>query len=294
VFVLVLAASVIITSLMPKSYASTARIKIEPDFISGIPVVAGGGGDVPYAPYDPYFTQTAFEIIQDQVVLNKVITKLNLNVEWGKRYNGGVPLPPAITMTMLKRRLALDPVRNTKLIEITVYDEDKNMAANIANAIVEAYRDYRVQFHNEAMAKGIRALQHQYQQDEMQIQKTTAELEALRPQYKIGTGVTSPQSPQTQLYWDKKRELDQRQAFHRLLAGKIEAEKLDSQIPKPGPVEIVRHAQPGHWPVRPNKPLNISLGVMAGIFLASVAGAASALIAFLVGERNRKTSKAAG
>ncbi len=77
-------------------------------------------------------------------MLSKVIDKLDLNTEWGKRYNGGVPLDTPITMKMLKRRLSLDPVRNTKLIEITVYDEDKNMAANIANAIVDAYRDYRL------------------------------------------------------------------------------------------------------------------------------------------------------
>jgi uncharacterized protein involved in exopolysaccharide biosynthesis len=47
---------------------------------------------VTYAAYDPYFIQTEFEIIQDRVVLGKVIEALNLNVEWGKKYFGGETL----------------------------------------------------------------------------------------------------------------------------------------------------------------------------------------------------------
>jgi len=195
---------------------------------------------------------------------------------------------------MLKQRLSLDTIRNTRLIEITVYSEDKNEAAQIANAIVQSYRDYRVQVHNEATARGIQMLQNQYQQDETSIRQAQADLESLRQQFKIGSGMTDPQSPQAQPYWDKKRELEQRLEFHKLLATKIEAEKIDVQIPTLGPVEVVRLAQPGNWPVRPNKPLNITLGAIVGIFLASVAGAISALIAFLVGERNRNTTAATG
>jgi len=114
VFLITLTVATVVTFILRTSYASTARIKIEPDIISDIQGV--GTGDVTYAPYDPYFIQTAFEIIQDQVVLGKVIEKLNLNVEWGKRYNSGVPLETYITMETLKRRMSLNAVRNTKLI----------------------------------------------------------------------------------------------------------------------------------------------------------------------------------
>ena len=291
VFVLVLTASVVITFLMPEAYESTARLKVEPEQESSF---SGPSSSEPVSTYDPYFIQTTFEIIKDPIVLSKVINQLNLNGDWGKRHNGGVPLDTATTMKMLKQHLSLDTIRNTRLIEITVYSEDKNEAAQIANAIVQSYRDYRVQLHNEATARGIQALQNQYQQDEMSIRQAQADLDSLRQKYNIGSGMTDPQSPQAQPYWDKKRELDQRLAFHKLLAGKIEAEKLDGQIPSAGPVEIVRQAQPGKWPVRPNKPLNIILGALVGIFLATFAGAISALIAFVVGERKRKTPAATG
>jgi uncharacterized protein involved in exopolysaccharide biosynthesis len=73
VFLITFTIATVVTFILPESYSSTARIKIEPDMISDIPGVSPGGGDVTYTPYDPYFIQTAFEIIQDQVVLNRVI-----------------------------------------------------------------------------------------------------------------------------------------------------------------------------------------------------------------------------
>jgi capsular polysaccharide biosynthesis protein len=95
---------------------------------------------------DPYFLQTTFEIIQSQTVLSPVIDKLHLNTVWGKKYTGGGPLKTEDTLEMLKNRISLTPERNTKLINITVYSEDKNEAAQIANAIAKSYQDYRIQF----------------------------------------------------------------------------------------------------------------------------------------------------
>jgi len=404
VFLITFTIAAVVTFILPESYSSTARIKIEPDMISDIQGVSGGGGDVTYAPYDPYFIQTAFEIIQDQVVLSKVVEKLDLNTVWGKRYNGGAPLQTSVTIMMLEKRLTLDPVRNTKLIEITVYDEDKTMAANLANAIVDAYRNYRFSVRNEQTTRGIKALEVQYQSDEqkidavqanvdqlrkdlhihdydpnaisptptltseqlhnynnlmiegeqryMKLEKQLTELQPLSPdklrevlptvttdmalndlldklngaQQKFVTmtndyslenpdvirmqsliselnqeindrvsGIMAGLNSQVQSekaaldaltesvneakrqdqdeasrgqpYWEEKRKLSNFLDFHRLLATKIEAEKLDLEIPKTGMVEIIRQAEPGKYPVRPNKTLNISLGVIVGLIV---------------------------
>src|SRR6266700_2110980 len=66
-------------------FAITARIKVEHDQsdISGISDRGMMGG------YDPYFIQTEFELIQSEVILGKVIKDLDLNAEWGKKYNAG-------------------------------------------------------------------------------------------------------------------------------------------------------------------------------------------------------------
>ncbi|MGB7768294.1 MAG: polysaccharide biosynthesis tyrosine autokinase [Verrucomicrobiia bacterium] len=402
VFLITFTIATVVTFILPEAYASTARIKIEPDMISDISGVGGGGGDLTYAPYDPYFIQTAFEIMQDQVILGKVIEKLNLNAVWGKKYNGGVPLDTPVTMTMLKARMSLDPVRNTKLIEITVYDEDKNEAAQVANAIVDAYRDYRLNLREEQTLRGIKVLQDQYQADEEKIDAAQQQVDQLRKELRIhdydpnstspSTTLTSeqlqhynnlmiegqenytkmdklmselqPLSPEKlreilptvypdstlsdllvklnsaeqnyasmtnynglanpdlmseqsliqelnqqindrvsgimvglasqvqsqkaaldaltdslneakqedqeeasrgQPYWEAKRKLAIMLDFHRLLATKIEAEDIDMKIPKTGMVEIIRRAEPGKYPVRPNKALNIGLGVIVGL-----------------------------
>jgi uncharacterized protein involved in exopolysaccharide biosynthesis len=195
VFLITFTIATVVTFILPESYSSTARIKIEPDIISDIQGVGGGGGDVTYAPYDPYFIQTAFEIIQDQVVLSKVIDKLDLNTVWGKRYNGGVPLQTSVTMLMLEKRLSLDPVRNTKLIEITVYDEDKNMAANLANAIVDAYRSYRSSVRSEQTTRGIKTLEDQYQDDEEKIDAVQTNVDQLRKSLHINDSDPNALSP---------------------------------------------------------------------------------------------------
>src|SRR5213595_2651096 len=85
VFLLVVITATLVTFILPESFASTARIKIEHDQsdIQGMSTPGGLGG------YDPYFIQTEFELIQSEVILKPVVDELGLNVEWGKKYNAG-------------------------------------------------------------------------------------------------------------------------------------------------------------------------------------------------------------
>src|SRR5882762_10878845 len=80
VFLLVVITATLVTFILPESFASTARIKVEHDQsdIQGMtnPGLMGG--------YDPYFIQMEFELIQSEVILKPVVDELNLNVEWGK------------------------------------------------------------------------------------------------------------------------------------------------------------------------------------------------------------------
>jgi polysaccharide biosynthesis transport protein len=383
VFVLVVGVSTLITFLLPESYASTARIRVEPGPGSA---AESATSSKPTPSYDPYFIQTTFEIIQDRVVLEKVIKDLDLNVVWGKKYNGGIALKTDETMELLKRRMNLTPVRNASLISITVYSEDKNDAARIANAIAQSYRDYRFNQLKQLSLNGIKTLEDQWQQEESQISKLEIETRYMKTEKQLtalqalstnklrdvlptvvpdtalsdllnklyeaeqtcaaltndyspaDSHITRVQSLKDELnrqidvrvagllaglenqarsekaqldtlttsldkakandqaeadrgqpYWVKQRELSNRLEFHKLLAARIETERSDLMSPKTSVAEIIVPAQPGLTPARPNKPLNITLGAIAGIFLASVAGAVSALIAFQLGKRRRNS-----
>jgi len=70
-----------------------------------------------------------------------------------------------------------------------------------------------------------------------------------------------------QPYWDEKRNVEQLVDFQKLLTTKIETEKLTYELPVTSLVQITDPAQPGTDPVKPNKPLNIALGLIFGLIM---------------------------
>jgi len=241
VFLLTLTLGTVITFILPESYASTARIKVEQD-----PTSLSVGTASPAA-YDPYFIQTTVELMQSDLILNRVITNLNLNTVWGKKYYGGNILKTSEAMQILKGRISLMPVRGTKLISITVYDEEKNEAAAIANAVAEAYREYRVESSHQQIA----ALEKQYQEAEKLLQAGASQL-----------------SP---------NELAQHQAAAQALLTKLQSARLSARMPNESMVEIVDPAEPGLKPVKPNKPLNLCISAIGGMVLGTMAGGVAVL-----------------
>ncbi len=158
VFLLVVITATLVTFILPESFSSTARIKIERDQ-SDITGLADRGG---LMPYDPYFIQTEFELIQSEVILGKVIEDLDLNNVWGKKYANGDRLKTPETIALLKGRIDLRPVRNTSLIEIRVFSEKAEEAAKIANAVAEAYKEHRLAQRTKLSKGGIKALEERF------------------------------------------------------------------------------------------------------------------------------------
>ncbi|HEY5233878.1 MAG TPA: polysaccharide biosynthesis tyrosine autokinase [Verrucomicrobiae bacterium] len=182
VFLITSVIATVVTFLLPASYASMTRIKIENDSASD---VQNMGNMSMVTPYDPYFIQTEFQIMQSQQVLGRVISKLDLNDVWGKAYNNNVPFTTDETMLLLKQRMDLSPERNTKLIDITVYSGDKNEAAKLANAIAEAYREYRFSLHTELATNGIGVLEQSFEADQDKIRFAQSNVDFLRSNLKI-------------------------------------------------------------------------------------------------------------
>ena len=110
----------LVTFILPESYASTARI---------LPGVK-----------EPLAIATEVEKIQSKSVLFQVITNLNLNKSWAQKFKEEADLRTEMTYLILKTKLDVHQARNTLLIEIKVYSDDKNEAAAIANEIVNVYQ----------------------------------------------------------------------------------------------------------------------------------------------------------
>lgn len=398
VFFLVVITATLVTFVLPESYASTARIKVERDGsdISGFTEIRT------LNVFDPYFIQTEFEVIQSEVVLSKVVERLDLNKVWGQKYGGGTQLKTTETITLLKGRMDLKPVRSTSIIEITVYSEDKEEAAKIANAIAMVYKDHRLQKGIELTEKGVKALENRFNEQEARVRTIQEEADRLREELKISEADAIGNAPapllesealrryealridsqsrhlirekqlsqlsllnedelrevlpraitdstlveligqknladltlvrlekdlaaehpevlrakaqvetldgkikasilgimttltnqvftakEEALKWEEvvesakkadrekaaksrpyfamKRELEEAQRFRQILSMKIVSENIDKTLPKDAMVEIVDTAQPALRPVRPNKPVNIALGVVIGL-----------------------------
>ncbi len=74
------------------------------------------------------------------------------------------------------------------------------------------------------MTNSLDVLQKKYQEDEKQIDEAKKKLDLLRKSYKTND----------QPYLDAKGNFEQMIEFHKLLAAKIQADKIDAQIPSQG------------------------------------------------------------
>src|SRR3954470_9358116 len=110
VFLLVVITTTAVTFILPESFMSMARIEVAKDVTDISPLMQNVnlGNN-----YDPYFLQTEFEKIKSQVVLWKVIDRLDLNKKWTKRFQAEAPLKTPETYALLKRQVEVQQARNT-------------------------------------------------------------------------------------------------------------------------------------------------------------------------------------
>src|SRR6476659_2565133 len=97
VFLLVAITTTLVTFILPESFSSTVRMKVEKDIgdVSGLEVRYAQAG------FDPYWVQTEFETIQSKLILNQVITNLTLHKKWAEKLKTD-ELPIDLTYGMLK------------------------------------------------------------------------------------------------------------------------------------------------------------------------------------------------
>ena len=234
VFLLIAITATVVTFVLPESYSSTARIEINPDVTD---IQGMSGMQSAYAPpYDPYFIQTEFSIMQSEKVLGRVIDALDLNNKWGVKYNGGVPLKTEDTMQLLKQRMGLSPERNTKLIDITVYSEDKEDAARVANGIAQAYQDYRLDLRSTNTMAGIAVLMREFKGEDEEIAALQTNVDQLRKKYNIvdtdpqSTGPT-PTLSQVQLQQYNIQQIDQEKEYSKMSVQLAKLQLLETNNP---------------------------------------------------------------
>lgn len=204
VFLLVVITATLVTFILPESYSSLARIKVERDRSD----IADLTGQSIMGSYDPYFIQTEFEVIQSEVVLGKVIEAQDLNTKWGKKFNGGQKLTTTETMTLLKKQMDLRPVRNTSLIEIRVFSDSSEEAALLANEIAKTYQAYRLDQRRKFGMEGIKSLEDTFKGYEEKVREAQKKVDDLRVELRVPDAVVSENVPMVLLSAESLRHIE--------------------------------------------------------------------------------------
>lgn len=133
VFLVLLIAVAVVVGHQPKVYRSTARLQVE------TPVnhdrVRINGGD--WAAFDPFGRQSTAETIQSMHLVEEVVREFELARRWGLDGEAG---GHDIARAQVRRNLAVRPIRNTALVEVMYHDRDPEVAAEIANGVLEIYQ----------------------------------------------------------------------------------------------------------------------------------------------------------
>jgi capsular polysaccharide biosynthesis protein len=258
VWLAIVLVTTLVTFILPEYFVSTTRIKIgtdDPDLPAGQTMRTNA--------IDPHYLPTEFEIIQSEAVLGRVIDKLNLNEVWGRKFMDGGTLKTSETLALLRGRLDFRPVRNTSLLDIRAFSENPAEARDLANEVALTYQAWRQERVRETVIGGLRSLEELAQAQDQRIALTKQRLAEL---------AEASNATQKSAASDLQAELEDLVSLRRELIHRIELEKVNLHLPRSGQVIILERAVASAKPFRPNKTLNIMLGItfgaLAGFLLA--------------------------
>ncbi|MCC6232244.1 MAG: polysaccharide biosynthesis tyrosine autokinase [Verrucomicrobiales bacterium] len=176
VFLLVVITTTVVTYMLPETFMSSTRIKVEKD-ASDVGLI---GQITASGPPDPFFLQTEFEVIQSKTNLYRVINDLDLNRRWSKEYLSQGTLKSPETFEILRDKIDVRQYRNTTLIEVRVYSRNKAEAAEIANKIAQVYRDGRINEREDMSKRGISQIRETIETQKRRVDELQASLDLLK------------------------------------------------------------------------------------------------------------------
>jgi polysaccharide biosynthesis transport protein len=147
-FLLVFAVAALITYIMPRKYRGRVEMVIERKAENLI--VQGHQQDY-VSTFGDNFLKTQFEIITKRKTLDRVVEKLDLTKRWG------LPSKQVASMKLLANLDAQSSIKSD-FISIEYYDEDAELASEIANAIAESYGETRLDVDNQRTDSGMKEL----------------------------------------------------------------------------------------------------------------------------------------
>src|SRR3954463_13864276 len=178
-FSLVLITAGIVSYFQPREYQSSIFIEVK-STASNPRIFTNGDPNVPI--HDPQLAPTVFQVIQRTGILYPVIEQLKLQDKWAR---DGVRPTKEQSYAMLRSKLDVDEVRNTDLLQISVFDTNPQEAADIANKIVSVYQDKRVEEEKEILNRAVTTMNEEVSKQQKRVDDSATEMSRIREQEHI-------------------------------------------------------------------------------------------------------------
>jgi capsular exopolysaccharide synthesis family protein len=173
-FLLVLLTAAIVTYFQPREYQSSVFIEVK-STAQNVRIFDTTNPNMPI--HDPQLAPTVFQVIQRTGVLYPVIEELKLQDKWAKN---GIRPTREQAYQRLRNKLQVDEVRNTDLLQISVFSTDPQEAADIANKIVAVYQDTRVEEEKEIMNRAVLSMNEEVSKQQKKVDDASAEVSRIR------------------------------------------------------------------------------------------------------------------
>lgn len=174
VFLLVVITAGVATYLTPRQYQSSVTMQIKEDN-NNLQIFNGQSMGMRN---DPRFIGTQFQILQRKEMLYPVIDSMQLMRKWDIRSRD-------VAYGKLRSMLSVSDVRNTDLIEISILDQDRQEAADLANTIALEYQKKRIDEQQSWVARSLVQLEDEVQKQRRKVDDLRDKMSTLRTEGKI-------------------------------------------------------------------------------------------------------------
>ena len=227
-FLLVVITAAVVTYFQPREYQSSVFIEVRSTAEN--PRMFGAG-DPTIPIHDPQLAPTVFQVIQRTGILYPVIDELKLQDKWSRE---GGRLTREQAYLRLRSRLDVEEVRNTDLLQISVFDANPQEAADIANKIVAVYQDKRTEEEKEIMNRAVSSMNEEVGKQQKKLDEATVEVAKIRDEEHIvdlnPEGTEDASAPVNNMVIKQEGEVNDAEAQVATLSSKLEQiEKLKGE-----------------------------------------------------------------
>jgi succinoglycan biosynthesis transport protein ExoP len=227
-FLLVLITAAVVTYFQPREFQSSVFIEVR-STAENLRIFGTVDPNMPI--HDPQLAPTVFQVIQRTGILYPVIDELKLQDRWAK--DGFRPTREQ-AYARLRSKLDVDEVRNTDLLQISVFDTNPQEAADIANKIVAVYQEKRVEEEKEILNRAVSTMNEEVSKQQKRVDAAATEVARIRDEEHIvdlnPEGTEDAQAPVNNIVIKQEGEVNDAETKVTSLSSKLDQiEKLKGE-----------------------------------------------------------------